>query len=500
MPDTERNRIKTDMRSQVRRLANNAVALGMGGAVAQLAFTLLEVLVARELGAEAYGVFVTAYVWTVFGMYLMDFGTSLYSVQEGSRDRGRIPGLLGSGLVISLVVFFTLYSILALVAIAFSPTPVLGILLILFPYGLILAVQNDLAAVYASYQTMRVNAWYQGVAPLAILILYFAFAADGLTLTDVGFTYVIGGAVVTGVWTISTLRWIGSDVTLEGIRSTVRSSYQYGLTGILGHVYFKADIVMLTALAGLREAGIYAAAFKLVELVFKGAVLVGRVFAPAVFKAHHESAEAFGKLAGMLVRLLTIAGLAAGISVVLLADDLILLIFGERYASSAPILRILGGVIAAKCMAIALQLLLSSGDLHFRRVANMSIALTVHIAANAFLIPRLGAEGAAWAALLSSILLAVLHAWSSASQRSFRLLRWLLLPSCMAAAIVALAVWLGLRPVPATVVSVGVFVAGVYFSGVVKRNEIDFLLRSLVTRREGSQQGTQPGARSQPGE
>ena len=471
------------MKSQVQRLAGNAVALGVGGAVAQLAFTLLEVLVARELGAEAYGVFVTAYVWTVLGMYLMDFGTSLYGVQEGSRNRSRIPGLLGAGLVISLVVFFTLYCILAVVAMAFSPNPVLGFLLILFPYGLILAVQNDLAAVYSSHQTMRVNAWYQGVVPLAILSLYFAFAADGLTLPDVGFTYVIGGAVVTGVWTIFTLRWIGSRVTLEGIRSTVRSSYQYGLTGILGHVYFKADIVMLTALAGLREAGIYAAAFKLVELVFKVAVLVGRVFAPAVFKAHHESSEEFGKLAGMLVRLLSLAGLVAGISVVLLADDLILLLFGERYAASAPILRILGGVIAAKCMSVALQLLLSSADLHFRRVANMGIALTVHIAANALLIPRLGAEGAAWAALLSSILLAVLNAWSSASQRSFRLLRWLLLPSCMAAAIVAVAVWLGMSPVAGTVVSIAVFAVGVMLAGVVKRSEIDFLFRSLVTKR-----------------
>ena len=54
--DSEKN-----IKSQVQRLARNAVALAVGGIVAQLAFTLLEILVARKLGAEAYGVFVTAY-------------------------------------------------------------------------------------------------------------------------------------------------------------------------------------------------------------------------------------------------------------------------------------------------------------------------------------------------------------------------------------------------------------------------------------------------------
>jgi O-antigen/teichoic acid export membrane protein len=478
------NNTGTKMESQVQRLASNAFALGIGGAVAQVAFMVLEVIVARELGAESYGVFVTAYVWTVLGMYLMDFGTSLWSVQEGSRYRERIPDLLGSGLAVCATVFLILYCTLAIVATAFSTNTVLNFLLVLFPYGLILAAQNGLAAVYSSYQTMQTSAWYQGLAPVVIVAIYFVFVAGHLSLPDVGLAYVFGGALVTGIWMMVTLRRIRPRVTVGTVRATLRSSYQYGLTGILGHVYFKSDVVMLTALAGLREAGIYAAAFKLVELVFKVAVLVGRVFAPALFKAHHESPGDFGVLAGMLVRLLTIAGLFAGIASILLADELILLVFGERYASSAPILRILGGVMAAKCMSIALQLLLSSFDLHSRRVANTSIALAIHIAANAILIPRFGAEGAAWAALLSSTLLAALHAWSAARQEQLRLLRWLLLPTCLAAGIVGIVAWARMDTVTGTVIAAGTFVLSLLAARVVRRHEIDFVLKTLLSRRE----------------
>ena len=140
---------KNYLQSRVQRLAHNAAALAAGGIVAQLAFTLLEILVARQLGAEAYGVFVTAYAWTLLGAFLMEFGTPLWTIQEGSRHHDRLPVLLGSALTVNLVVFFFLYGLLAAAVAVFSSNPVLSFMLILLPYGLILTVQGELAAVYS---------------------------------------------------------------------------------------------------------------------------------------------------------------------------------------------------------------------------------------------------------------------------------------------------------------------------------------------------------------
>src|SRR5690606_34908534 len=124
-----------------------------------------------------------------------------------------------------------------------------------------------------------------------------------------------------------------------------------------------------SAIGGLHEAGIYAAAYKLVELVSKTAVVAGRVFAPAIFKASHEPGKAYRVFSSMMTRFMTIAGLVAGVTAFILADELIEILFGESFVASASILRILGGVMATRCMIVPLQLLLSSADLHFRRVA-----------------------------------------------------------------------------------------------------------------------------------
>jgi O-antigen/teichoic acid export membrane protein len=469
------------IKAQMQRLARNAIALAAGGIVAQLAFTLLEILVARKLGAEAYGVFVTAYAWTVLGACLIEFGTSFWTIQEGSRNQSRLPALLGSALTINLVMFAVLYLLLVMVTNALSPNPVLGLLLVILPYGLILTLQSELGAVYSSYQTMHINAFFQGLAPVAILIVYFAYPAHELDITDVATAYVIGGALVTGIWFAYTLRTIRPHFSATEIRTTIRSSYQYALSSVLGQIYLKVDIVMLSALAGLREAGIYAAAFKLVELVLKVAVLSGRVFAPAMFKASHESDKAFQIFASLMSRSLAVAGLLAGVVSFVMAEELISLMFGEAFDASVPVLRILGGVMAAKCMIVSLQLVLSSMDLHFQRVRSLGIAVVAHIAANAALIPLFGALGAAIATLCSGILIILLYVYSASKRRSLRFSRWLLAPTCLAV-VVALAVALsGVNVFIQAAVSVCVFLVGLYLIGFVHRGEIRFVIQSLLT-------------------
>jgi O-antigen/teichoic acid export membrane protein len=242
---------------------------------------------------------------------------------------------------------------------------------------------------------------------------------------------------------------------------------------------------MLSALAGLREAGIYAAAFKLVELVLKVAVLSGRVFAPAMFKASHESDKVFKMFASMMTRFLAVAGLLAGVVSFVLAEELILFMFGDAYEASVPVLRILGGVMAAKCMIVSLQLVLSSIDLHFQRVTSLGIAVVAHIAANAVLIPKFGALGAAFATLLSGVLVILLYVYSASRRRGLQFARWLLVPSCLATAVGMAALLSDVNVFILAAVSVIAFLVGLYLTGFVHFHEIRFVMQSLLANSSG---------------
>lgn len=471
-----------DMRSQVQRLAQNAMALAAGGIVAQLVFTLLEVLIARRLGAEAYGVFVTAYAWSVLGSILMGLGTSMWTIQEGSRDHRRIPELLGSGLFVSGIGFAVLYAAVATANGWLPPNPILALLLILLPYGFILSVQTLLASVYSCYQTMLANGFFQGVAPVGILVVYLLLGSERISLESIGFAYVAGAGAVTLLWLVLTLRKVRPKLDVANVGKVLKGSNQYAVSNILGHVYYRADVVMLSALAGIREAGIYAAAYKLVELVSKVAVVAGRVFAPAIFKASHEPGKAYQVFSSMMTRFMAIAGLVAGVSAFILAEEIILLLFGESYVASVSILRILGGVMATRCMMVPLQLLLSSLDLHNRRVASMAITVAANLTANAVLIPLYGAVGAAWAGLFSGVLLITLYALSSSGRREFNFRKWLLMPTVLAGALVALSLPADINAFALAVIAVGAFFLGLLVIGFVRGDEIRFVLRSVLPK------------------
>src|SRR5690606_32528830 len=87
----------------LRRLAMNVLSLAGGGVVAQLCLIAVEVLIARRLGQESYGVFATVFAISMSVALLADLGTTWKLLEDGSRDRAAIPAVLGTTLVLKLV-------------------------------------------------------------------------------------------------------------------------------------------------------------------------------------------------------------------------------------------------------------------------------------------------------------------------------------------------------------------------------------------------------------
>lgn len=454
--------------------------MAIGGVAAQLSFTVLEIFIARQLGRETFGIFATAYAWTLLAVFVIEMGTPFWIIQEGSRAKESLSKLLGSSLAVNLTVFVVLYGLLICWVLIMPPSVVRAFMVIFFPYGLILCLQSMLGAVYSSQQRMHINALYQGLAPIAVLLAYLIVLRGGISLKDVGHAYVIGGGIVTAIWFVHTVRNVDLELSKAGIAYTLRGSSKYAVTGILGQVFFKTDVVMLSAIAGFKAAGVYAAAFKLVELAAKIAILVSRVFSPALFKASHESPKTYWLLTSSFVRFLSVAGLTATIIAFVMAEELMLILFGREFADGAPVLRILSAVMATKFMMIAMQQLLSSLDRHIQRVKGIAIAVVVNLALNAGLIPLFGAEGAAVATLLSGIFLVYIYVLLSGGTPLLRFRRWLLAPSCIVVALCAATYFIDLDVILEAAIALALFIASLFAIRLVTFGEIAGILRVLL--------------------
>jgi O-antigen/teichoic acid export membrane protein len=166
----------------------------------------------------------------------------------------------------------------------------------------------------------------------------------------------------------------------------------------------RADIIMVGAIAGAREAGIYTVASRGAELV--GFVLMaanaalGPVFASLY---NSDDLERLQRLVTRSVRLIFLAALPIAVALIVFGNWFMLL-FGEEFVRGDLALALLsvGRLISTAAGPVAILLLMPGNE---RRAAvGVGIGPALNIGLNAALIPSLGIEGAAISTASSTVI------------------------------------------------------------------------------------------------
>jgi O-antigen/teichoic acid export membrane protein len=163
------------------------------------------------------------------------------------------------------------------------------------------------------------------------------------------------------------------------------------------------QIIMLGGLAHARDAGLYAAAWRLASLMSFGLSALSTVSGPMIASAYHrgEFGE-LGRLASLSARIALAFAVPAAI-VLVLAGPTLLSLFGRDFVAGYPVLLVLiAGALANAFTGVVAYLLTLTG----REVAALVIfagALALSAALNVLLIPHCGAVGAAVASAAGTI-------------------------------------------------------------------------------------------------
>jgi O-antigen/teichoic acid export membrane protein len=205
----------------------------------------------------------------------------------------------------------------------------------------------------------------------------------------------------------------GSAATVEAapqvdtsVGRTLKASSPLAVNGVLAILSLRIELLTLALLRGSREAGLFAAALKVIELlnVLPAAIAAGAM--PGLTREAATGTDPVRRRTAATVALLA-APAAAGL--VLVAPG-VLALLGAGYEAGATPLRILAPAVLALFMnTVLLHALIAAGRARLvpaltgaRVVAATGLALV--------LIPRFGAAGAASGFLLAELLLLALSA------------------------------------------------------------------------------------------
>lgn len=193
----------------------------------------------------------------------------------------------------------------------------------------------------------------------------------------------------------------GEDVPL---RPLLAAALPMGIAGLCQQMYFYIDNLFVRALEGQAAVGHYNLAVRFLSYGIMLAVFATLAALPWFTREHKE-----GRLGPAVARLaqplFALAGLATGLATPWSAD--LLALFGEEFRVAASSLNwLLLACLAVYVGAAFLTAVVAMGRTRAVLVIAAS-GLALNLAGNAWLVPRLGIEGAAIATLATEVLVAV---------------------------------------------------------------------------------------------
>ena len=184
-------------------------------------------------------------------------------------------------------------------------------------------------------------------------------------------------------------------------KKLMRDAWPIIFAGMVVSFYMRIDQVMLKEMLDAKAVGVYAAAVKLCEAwYFLPTALIASIF-PAVIKAKIKSKTLYDKRVQNLYDLMVWSSIAVALPTTLLADWVILILYGIDFQEAADVLRIYIWAGVFVTLGIANSKWLIAENLQRYLFIRTILGALLNVGLNLWLIPIYGIKGAAIATMVA---------------------------------------------------------------------------------------------------
>ncbi len=369
------------------------------------------VTIARTLGVAKYGEFVSITALMAIVSPFVGLGIEILLLKNVAKNRNLFAAYWGNSLFVTLVTgvgFILLLMLLAPSLLAHSISP-LAILLVAVSDLIFGSITNIAGRSFQAVDRLNVSAqigifvMFTKVLAAIALLKYFP-NPTGLEWVWLYSTSSILSALFA---VILIQRWLGPPtLELGRIKSELGEGVSFSISNSAYTIYSDIDKTMLGKLSTLAATGIYAAAYRLIDVAFIPVISICGAAYADFFRKGKDGVGAALAFAKPLVAISAAYSLLAGLGLFLLSP-VVPIILGDEYIPVVEALRWLSPIPLFRAMQhLGGDILSGSGFQSWRSGMETSIA-GFNIALNWWLIPVYSWHGAAWASLISDGLLTI---------------------------------------------------------------------------------------------
>ncbi|HLC69463.1 MAG TPA: flippase [Patescibacteria group bacterium] len=328
--------------SLARKIATNTGSQLIGKTLSTILGLIAVFIMTRALGPEKFGWYATAAGFLQFIGLFSDFGFTLITthlLSEAGADKEKI---LYTSFTWRLTTSFLFNGLAALIIFLF-PYPVevkLAVVIMSLSFFLI-----GLNQVFVALYQSRLQSYIHMIGEVLgriVLVLGVGLAS----FYNAGFYYMVG-AITFASLIFTAYLWIKSGgIKLQLDRATSRQLFHAmwptALAVIFNSFYLQGDRVILPLFVDQSTVGLYAAAYRVLDIITQLAALAMGIMLPLLTYAWSKGdKKEFASRAQTSLDLLSLILLPMTLASIALATPLITFVGGQEFASAGPILRAL---------------------------------------------------------------------------------------------------------------------------------------------------------------
>ena len=378
------------MNNSGRTIAKNASVMMASQLITWGLTLVLTIFLPRYLGAAGTGKFQLATsLWAIMAIFIA-FGMDTLLTKEISRNPDLIPELFTTSVFLRVLLFAASFVILLVYAhLVGYPEDTRKVLYVIGLSTLIAQITSACAATLQGLERMEFISLSDIAGKAVSTIVSILLLWMGFGLIPIAFVLVGAALVSLGVQYIALnrIRPVRFRFDRQRIGWMLKSSFPYMLLFGFLIFYNQIDVIIISLMVSEKEIGWYGAANRLFgSFLFIPTVLIAALF-PALARMHKSQPESLQKLMSKGFELLLIVGVPLGLGVMVIADPLVVFLYGPDFANSGPILMVMGLVLILTYQNMILGQFFISSDRQNIWTRVMAIAVIVTIPLDLLLVP-----------------------------------------------------------------------------------------------------------------
>ncbi len=363
------------------------------------------VVIARYLQPEQFGIYNYALAFTSFFVAVSNLGTSQIFVRELIKEPQSNAEIVSSAFFLRILSGL-LFSLMAIgTSFVLISDTLVRLLIVIFSLQMVFRASEAIEFSFESRLEYRSITFSRSIASALSTVLIVASIATGKSIillsTAACSQYLIAFITIISVYVYQRQVLSISTVSLCRIMNVLSDSWPLIFSGFAITVYMRIDQIMINALVGSVELGLYSATVQLTEVFYLIPIAFIKSNFPRIIQLKEEGESVFYDNLQKLYNRLSLISYVSIAFVSIFSRKLLGTLYGPGYVEASSILALLVWSVLFVTLGTAQSAFMVSMNWAKIHLKTVLIASIVNVFLNYLLIPRHGAFGAAIATVFS---------------------------------------------------------------------------------------------------